>query len=525
MRARRQVTGKKPMNDRLIIFDTTLRDGEQAPGIALSPDDKVAIAKQLALLKVDVIEAGFAAASAGDFTSVARIAAEVPGPTIACLARTHADDIDQAADALKAADNKRIHVFISTSPIHMEQMLHMSPSEVLEAVKESVARAKRYVDDVEFSPQDATRSDPEFIIEVCRAAVAAGATTINIPDTVGYAMPEDFVELLTNVYDNVRDGNEDVIISTHCHDDLGLAVANSLSAISAGARQIEGAINGIGERAGNTSTEEVIMALSTRADYFNVEIGADTTQIFETSRLVSSLTGYPIQYNKAVVGRNAFAHESGIHQHGVLQNRETYEIMDPASVGRESVLVLGKHSGRAAFQDALKKMGIVLEDVDFQRSFDRFKELADRKGEISEDGIRAIVTEETATDSVEMQFEAIVVSGGSHEVPVATVTLARNGDVITNTAEGDGMVNAAFVAIQDAYGIPATLLDYRVSPITPGADAMAEVSVIIQVGSSSFSGRGVSTDVVEGSARAIVSAMNKAAFDRGVTENPRDSES
>ena len=322
----------------------------------------------------------------------------------------------------------------------------------------------------------------------------------------------------------MRDGNEDVIISTHCHDDLGLAVANSLSAISAGARQIEGAINGIGERAGNTSTEEVIMALSTRADYFNVEIGADTTQIFETSRLVSSLTGYPIQYNKAVVGRNAFAHESGIHQHGVLQNRETYEIMDPASVGSESVLVLGKHSGRAAFQDALKKMGIVLEDVDFQRSFDRFKELADRKGEISEDGIRAIVTEETATDSVEMQFEAIVVSGGSHEVPVATVTLARNGDVITNTAEGDGMVNAAFVAIQDAYGIPATLLDYRVSPITPGADAMAEVSVIIQVGSSSFSGRGVSTDVVEGSARAIVSAMNKAAFDRGVTENPRDSE-
>lgn len=512
------------MSDRLIIFDTTLRDGEQAPGIALSPDDKVAIAKQLALLKVDVIEAGFAASSPGDFTSVSRIASEVRGPTIACLARTHPDDIDQAADALKTAESKRIHVFMSTSPIHMEQMLRMSPAEVLRSVQDGVARAKRYVDDIEFSPQDATRSDPDFIIEVCRAAVAAGATTINIPDTVGYAMPEDFVELLTNVYDNVRDGNEDVIISTHCHDDLGLAVANSLSAISAGARQIEGAINGIGERAGNTSTEEIIMAITTRSDYFNVEIGADTTQIFETSRLVSSLTGYPIQYNKAVVGRNAFAHESGIHQHGVLRHRETYEIMDPASIGRESALVLGKHSGRAAFQDVLGKIGITLDALDFQRSFDRFKELADRKGEISEDGIRAIVAEETPADDQEMHFEAILVSGGTHEVPVATVTLARNGDVFTNTAEGDGMVNAAFVAIQDAFDIPATLLDYRVSPITSGADAMAEVNVVIQVESSSYTGRGVSTDIVEGSARAIVSAMNKAAFDRGVTESPRDSD-
>lgn len=512
------------MNDQLIIFDTTLRDGEQAPGIALSPDDKVAIAKQLAKLRVDVIEAGFAASSPGDFLAVSRIAAEVRGPTIASLARTHADDIDRAADALKAADNKRIHVFMSTSPIHMEQMLRMSPTEVLRSVKEGVTRAKLYVDDIEFSPQDATRSDPDFIVEVCRTAVAAGATTINIPDTVGYAMPEDFVELLTRVFDDVRDGNEDIIISTHCHNDLGMAVANSLSAIHAGARQIEGAINGIGERAGNTSTEEIIMAISTRADYFEVEIGADTTEIFETSRLVSSLTGYPIQYNKAVVGKNAFAHESGIHQHGVLRNRETYEIMDPRAIGAESTLVLGKHSGRAAFQDALTKMGITLEDVDFQHSFDRFKELADRKGEISEEGIRAIVAQETGADVEEMRFEAIHVSGGSKEIPVATVTLSRNGDTVEKTAQGDGMVNATFVAMQDAYGIPARLLDYRVSPITAGADAMAEVSVIIKVGSSTFSGRGVSTDVVEGSARAIVAAMNKAAFDRGVTESPGDSE-
>lgn len=512
------------MNDRLIIFDTTLRDGEQAPGIALSPDDKVAIAKQLAKLKVDVIEAGFAASSPGDFQSVSRIAAEVKGPTIASLARTHPDDIDQAADALKAAESKRIHVFMSTSPIHMEQMLRMSPREVLRSVKEGVKRAKLYVDDIEFSPQDATRSDPDFIVEVCRAAVAAGATTINIPDTVGYAMPEDFVELLTRVFDDVRGGNEDIVISTHCHNDLGMAVANSLSAVHAGARQIEGAINGIGERAGNTSTEEIIMALSTRSDYFEVEIGADTTEIFETSRLVSSLTGYPIQYNKAVVGRNAFAHESGIHQHGVLRNRETYEIMDPRAVGAVSTLVLGKHSGRAAFKDALTKLGISLEDVDFQSSFDRFKELADRKGEISEEGIRAIVAQETGADLEEMHFEAIHVSGGSNEVPVATVTLSKNGDTVSKTAEGDGMVNATFVAVQDAYEIPARLLDYRVSPITSGADAMAEVSVIIKVGSSTFSGRGVSTDVVEGSARAMVSAMNKAAFDRGVTESQEENE-
>lgn len=498
------------MQDKLIIFDTTLRDGEQAPGIALSPDDKVAIARQLARLQVDVIEAGFAASSPGDFESVSRIAAEVKGPVIASLARTVADDIDKSAAALQEAERKRIHVFVSTSPIHMEQMLHMTPDEVMKAVVESVTRAKGYVDDIEFSPQDATRSDPDFVVEVCRAAVKAGATTINIPDTVGYAMPEDFVALLSKVYDDVRGGNDDVIISTHCHNDLGMAVANSLSAIHAGARQIEGAINGIGERAGNTSTEEIIMAVSTREDYFGVEIGADTKEIFETSRLVSSLTGYPIQYNKAVVGRNAFAHESGIHQHGVLKNRETYEIMDPSAVGHTSVIVLGKHSGRAAFAAALDELDVTLDDETFQRAFDRFKELADRKGEISEEGLRAIVSEETGSTASEMVLEAIHFSGGSMETPVATVTLDRSGETIVATAEGDGMVNAAFVAVQDAYGIVARLADYRVSPLTSGADAMAEVNVIIKIGSQTYSGRGVSTDVVEGSVRAMVSAMNKA---------------
>ena len=502
------------MSDRLIIFDTTLRDGEQAPGIALSPDDKVAIASQLARLRVDVIEAGFAASSPGDFEAVSRIAREVHGPVIASLARTHPDDIDRAADALKDADRKRIHVFISTSPIHMESMLRMTPDEVLKAITESVRRARKYADDVEFSPQDATRSDADFMIAACRAAVDAGATTINIPDTVGYAIPADFVGLMERVYGEVRGRNEDIIISTHCHNDMGLAVANSLSSIHAGARQIEGAINGIGERAGNTSTEEIIMAVTTRQDYFGVEVGADTTQIFETSRLVSKLTGYPIQYNKAVVGRNAFAHESGIHQHGVLRDRLTYEIMDPAAVGHQSMIVLGKHSGRAAFADAIDKLGFSLEDEDFSRAFSRFKELADRKGEISEEGIRAIVAEETDTATEQIRLVSIHVSGGSDEVPEAVVRVSQADEIREARASGDGMVNAAFVALQDVFGIAATLVDYRVSPLTSGADAMAGVNVIIQIGSATYSGRGVSTDVVEGSARAFVSALNKTVLDR-----------
>lgn len=501
-------------SDQLIIFDTTLRDGEQAPGIALAPDDKVAIAHQLARLRVDVVEAGFAASSPGDFEAVSRIASEVNGPVIASLARTHPDDIDRAAEALQMAERKRIHVFISTSQIHREQMLRMSEEEVLAAITESVKRARGYCDDVEFSPQDATRTHPDFVVESCRRAVAAGATTINIPDTVGYAVPSDFVALMERVYGEVRGGNEDVIISTHCHNDLGLAVANSLSAIQAGARQIEGAINGLGERAGNTSTEEIIMAVKTREDYFGVEVGADTTQIFETSRMVAQLTGYPIQYNKAIVGRNAFAHESGIHQHGVLRHPETYEIMDPSAIGHASSLVLGKHSGRAAFADALTKMDITLEDDDFRRAFDRFKELADRKGEISEGGIRAIVSEKTGVDTDAIELVGIHVSGGSREVPVAVVTVTRNGDTIDVESEGDGMVNATFGALQRVFDIPAVLLDYRVSPLTSGADAMAEVNVIIQVGSETFSGRGVSTDVVEGSARAFTAALNKALMDQ-----------
>ncbi len=498
-------------DDRLIIFDTTLRDGEQAPGIALTPDEKVVIAHQLAKLKVDVLEAGFAASSPGDFEAVAKIASAVRGPVIASLARAHPDDIDKAYEALKAAEQFRIHVFMSTSPIHMEKMLRMTPAEVLTASVEGVKRARGYTDNVEFSPQDATRTDHDFLIEVCKAAVDAGATTINIPDTVGYATPADFVELMKEMFREVKGDRDDVIMSVHCHNDLGLAVANSLSSISAGARQIEGAINGIGERAGNTSIEEIIMAIKTRQDAYGVDIGADTTQIFETSRLVSRLTGYPVQYNKAVVGRNAFAHESGIHQHGVLRAKETYEIMDAASVGQiAGQIILGKHSGRAGFADALDKLGIVLEDEAFKRAFDKFKQLADRKIQIGEDEIRAIVDEESDDFQGDVILVGLHVAGGNDITPNAVATLNIGGTEKKFDGEGDGMVHAAFAAIRKGFGSDARLVDYRVVPVTSGADAMAEINVVVRVDDNTYSGRSLNTDVVEGSAEAFVEALNKA---------------
>jgi 2-isopropylmalate synthase len=499
------------MNDRVTIFDTTLRDGEQAPGIALTPDEKVTIAHQLAKLRVDVLEAGFAASSPGDFEAVSRIAAGVRGPVIASLARAHPDDIDKAHDALKAADRYRIHVFMSTSAIHMEKMLRLTPEEVMKASVEGVRRARGYTDDVEFSPQDATRSDPDFMIAVCKAAVAAGATTINIPDTVGFATPTEFAELLKRVFKEVRGDREDVIMSVHCHNDLGLAVANSLASLAAGARQIEGAINGIGERAGNTSIEEVVMAIKTRQDVFGVDLGVDTTQLYDTSRLVARLTGYPVQYNKAVVGRNAFAHESGIHQHGVLRDRETYEIMDAAAVGQQAAqIVLGKHSGRAGFLDALAKMGIALEDDAFSRAFERFKQLADRKVQIGEDEVRAIVEDQTGEATEKVKMVSLHVAGGNEVTPTATVRVIKDGVEQTYTGQGDGMVHAAFAALRLAFDTEAKLIDYRVVPVTSGADAMAEVNVVVRIGDRTFAGHSLNTDVVEGSAEAFASALNKA---------------
>jgi 2-isopropylmalate synthase len=435
----------------------------------------------------------------------------VKGPVIASLARAHPDDIDKAYDALKAAENFRIHVFMSTSPIHMEKMLRMTPEEVLKASIEGVKRARQYTDDVEFSPQDATRTDHDFLIEVCKAAVEAGATTLNIPDTVGYATPSDFVELMKTMFKEVKGDRDDVTMSVHCHNDLGLAVANSLSSIAAGARQIEGAINGIGERAGNTSIEEIIMAIKTRQDVFGVEIGADTTQITDTSRLVSRLTGYPVQYNKAVVGRNAFAHESGIHQHGVLRDKLTYEIMDAASVGQTAAqIILGKHSGRAGFADALAKLEISLEEDAFARAFEKFKQLADRKIQIGEDEIRAIVEEEADHFIGDVVLVGLHVAGGNDVTPTATATLNIGGNEQRFTGEGDGMVHAAFAAIRKAFGSDARLVDYRVVPVTSGADAMAEINVVVRVEDNTYSGSALNTDVVEGSAEAFVEALNKS---------------
>jgi 2-isopropylmalate synthase len=398
------------MKDRVRIFDSTLRDGEQAPGIALDPEQKVAIATQLARLGVDIIEAGFPISSPGDFRAVTRIAQEVQGPTIAALARAQGQDVDRAWEAIKDAADPRIHVFLATSPIHMEHKLRMNEEEVLATVKSNVARARDFTENVEYSPEDATRSDPAFVVAVCQAAVDAGATTINIPDTVGYATPSDYGDLIRRVVQEVKGDRQDVVVSAHCHNDLGLAVANSLAAVEAGARQVEGAINGIGERAGNTSIEEVVMALRVRADAYGVGVGVTTEEIYETSRLVSEQTGYPVQYNKAVVGRNAFAHESGIHQHGVLRERTTYEIMDPMAVGMgNSVIVMGKHSGRAAFKHSLGQLGIEVSDTVFEAAFNRMKEVADHSGEVSPEQIRDIV-EEVASgievlDGVTASFE------------------------------------------------------------------------------------------------------------------------
>ena len=494
-------------DDKLVIFDTTLRDGEQSPGIALTPSEKLLIAQQLEKLKVDVIEAGFAASSPGDWEGVNLIAKNIKNSTIASLARCHPDDIEQAWEAIKVAKDSRIHVFTSTSQIHMEHMLRKSKEEVLNDAKESVRYAKKLCDNIEFSAQDATRTDKDFLIEVLKVAVEEGATTINVPDTVGYATPQDYLDLLKAVYDEVKGGNEDVIISTHCHNDLGLAVANSLTAITAGARQIEGAINGIGERAGNTSTEEIIMAVKTRQDQFGVEIQAETQEIFETSRLVSKLTGYPVQYNKAVVGKNAFSHESGIHQHGYLRNTTTYEIMSPDSVGQEAKIILGKHSGRAGFKDALDKLSISLDDDAFNNAFDTFKKIADRKGEIVENELRAIVGQvESSSDSAKLVSVSV---NSKDEFASASVTLKVGNDEITEEATGDGMIHAAFTAVKSILKSDATLIDYRVESITKGADATAEIVTIINDGHLMKQGRSVSTDVVQGSVESFLNALNK----------------
>jgi 2-isopropylmalate synthase len=496
-------------DDQVRIFDTTLRDGEQAPGIALTKPEKLEIAEQLAKLRVDIIEAGFPISSQGEFEAVREIADTVKGPVIAALARTATGDIERAAEALKGADRWRIHTFISTSDIQMGAMLKMSNQQVLQAIEDNVKLAKSYTEDVEFSAQDATRTELDFLLECYRLAVRCGATTINVPDTVGYATPSEFGELIRIVRGALPD---EIIISTHCHNDLGLAVANALAGIENGARQIEVAVNGIGERAGNCSLEEIAMIVRTRREHLGVTHGLNIKEITRTSRLVSMTTGYSVQPNKAVVGSSAFAHESGIHQHGVLANRETYEIMDPVEIGLEgNSLVLGKHSGRHAFVDALQKLGIELDDAALNRAFSRFKDLADRKVHLTDQDLAAIVAEELgAADEDVFLLESVVVGGGTHLQPRATVHLKKGEETIEESAIGDGLIDAAMGAISRAAGVQGSLVSFHVSAVTGGTDALGDVVVQVDVDGRRVTGRGVATDVVEASARAYLAAVNRA---------------
>jgi 2-isopropylmalate synthase len=502
------------------IFDTTLRDGEQSPGISLDVAEKLEIADQLARLGVDVIEAGFPIASQGDFDAVEAIAKAVQGPVITGLSRTGFKDVDRAWEAVRHAAHPRIHVFIATSPIHMRKKLRMTEDQVKAEAAAGVARAASYTSDVEFSPEDGSRSDIEFMCEVLQIAVDNGATTLNIPDTVGYGVPEEYGRLIRYVIDHV---NGDYVVSTHCHDDLGLAVANSLAGVAAGARQVECAINGLGERAGNAALEEVVMAIRTRSDFFGgVGVNVRSEELARTSRLVSRLTGYSVQYNKAVVGRNAFAHESGIHQHGVLEDRETYEIIDASAVGQEAAqIVLGKHSGRHAFSDTLAKMGLRLQGDALNQAFVRFKELADRKVEITEADLEAIVAEELGTSAVHrFEIVALDVHGGTTSTPTATVVLSDGAGKVEAEASGNGMVDAACSAIAAATGVSGRVLDFKVSSVTGGRDALGDVVIQLEADGRKASGRGVSTDIVEASARAYLNAVNKLVRTR--EQEPRE---
>jgi 2-isopropylmalate synthase len=497
------------MSDHLKIFDTTLRDGEQSPGISLDVAEKLEIAEQLANLGVDIIEAGFPIASIGDFESVEAIAHAVRAPVITALSRTGFQDVDRAWEAVQHAEHPRIHVFIATSPIHMAKKLRMTEEQVKAEIVASVARARSYCADVEFSPEDGSRSEVDFMCDVLQAAVDQGATTLNIPDTVGYGVPEEYGRLIAHIFDTVHG---DYVISTHCHNDLGLAVANSLAGVQAGARQVECAINGLGERAGNAALEEVVMAVKTRSDYFGgIQTSVRTEELARTSRVVSRLTGYPVQYNKAVVGRNAFAHEAGIHQHGVLEDRETYEIIDAATVGQEAAqIVLGKHSGRHAFGDSLAKMGLRLQGDALNQAFVRFKELADRKVQLTEADLEAIVAEELGTNAVHRYAMASLdVHGGTQATPVAKVVLTDGDGKVDGEAEGNGMVDAVIAAIAQATGVAGAVVDFKVSSVTGGGDALGDVIIQLEAEGHTASGRGVATDVVEASGRAYLNAVNK----------------
>lgn len=499
--------------DRILIFDTTLRDGEQAPGASLNKKEKLEIAFQLEKLGVDIIEAGFPISSPGDFDSVKLIAKEIKGPIICALARAIPKDIDAAYNALKEARRKRIHVFLATSKIHMRYKLKKAEDEILRLAKKAVKYASSFCDDIEFSPEDASRTEKEFLYQVIEAVIKAGAKTINIPDTVGYAEPEEFGNLIRLIRENVSN-IDGAVISVHCHNDLGLAVANSLSALKNGARQVECTVNGIGERAGNASMEEIVMGIRVREDSFSVKSAINTKELYKTSRLVSKLTGFVVAPNKAVVGLNAFRHEAGIHQDGILKQRSTYEIIKAEDVGfKLESLVLGKHSGRHAFSERLKALGYKLNNVQMEEAFKKFKLLADKKKEIFDDDLVTIVQENIDEKTLEVwSFDTFEINSGNRITPTAKVMLTSKGKTFESSSVGDGPVDACYKAIEKITRLKCQLLDYSLQSVTRGEDALGEVSVHLRLKNKDVFGHASSTDIIEASIKAYLQAINKLIF-------------
>ena len=496
------------------IFDTTLRDGEQSPGASMSLEEKIQIAEIFDEMGVDIIEAGFPIASNGDFESVKEVSKIIKNVQVCGLSRAGQKDIDRAAEALKYAKNPRIHTFISTSPVHMQYKLQMNEEQVLDAINFSVSRARNLVDDVQWSAEDATRTDRDFLFKCVDMAISSGATTINIPDTVGYTTPDEYFEIISSLINNIPNSDK-VVFSTHCHNDLGVAVANSLSGVRAGARQIECTMNGIGERAGNAALEEVVMSMKVRNDILDYNSGVETTLFTRASKLVSSVTSFPVQFNKAIVGKNAFAHESGIHQDGMLKNNETYEIMTPESIGlNESTLVMGKHSGRHAFKEKAKELGYILADNQLNDAFYRFKDLADKKKEVFDDDIIALIDDEFSKGLDVIKLISLSIHAGTEGPQFADLKLEIDGEVKQNRSEGDGPVDALFNSIRALIPHTAKLQLYQVHAVTEGTDAQAEVSVRLHESGKTVIGRGADTDTLVASARAYISALNRLMVKR-----------
>jgi 2-isopropylmalate synthase len=516
----KKMTGQnkeKPSFKNIKIFDTTLRDGEQSPGMSMNLKEKIEMAKQLERMGVDIIEAGFAISSPGDFASVQTIAATVKHCTVASLARAAAGDIDRAWEAVRNAANPRIHLFLATSPLHMEYKLRMTPDQVYEQAVEMTKYAKKYCGDVEFSAEDASRSEPDFLAKVIEGVIAAGATTVNLPDTVGYTTPEENYRFFMNAREKAPSLNK-ITISTHCHNDLGLGVANSLAAVRAGVTQVECTINGIGERAGNAAMEEFVMALHVRREEYKAKTNIVTTEIMRSSDLLTRITGVKVQPNKAIVGENAFAHESGIHQHGVMQNALTYEIMTPESVGlKENNLVLGKHSGKHAFGERVKTLGYALTDSELIAAFEKFKVLADKKKQVYDKDIEAIIAKEAVQVPKTFTLKSFVINSGNTITSTAVIALTREGRQIERVARGDGPLDAAFKAIDKIIGTNLDLEDYKLNAVTEGEDAMGDALVVIKNENGNiYSGRGLSTDIVEASINAYINAVNKMYYAEGL---------